>query len=215
VLSGSSDATLKLWNTETGECLHTFEGHTEGVDSVSMSRDGRYALSGSYDNTVKLWELDWELEENPPAGWDEGARPYLQNFLTLHTPFAGALPKSSLPTGEELTLALTRRGRPSWNEQDFRQLLFTLGCAGFGSLRPEDVRNEINKLAQNIDGTPQPGGSVSPTPGKINPQKSEKQPEPKAETGADLSKKLSPPVSPEGSDTPATRSWLSRLFRKK
>lgn len=32
-------------------------GHTSGVYSVSFSPDGRYALSGSADNTLKLWEI--------------------------------------------------------------------------------------------------------------------------------------------------------------
>ena len=28
IISGSLDKTLKLWSIESGECLHTFEGHT-------------------------------------------------------------------------------------------------------------------------------------------------------------------------------------------
>ncbi|WP_077920334.1 cytochrome D1 domain-containing protein [Spirosoma sp. 209] len=33
-------------------------GHTNHVFSVALSSDGRYALSGSYDKTVKLWEVE-------------------------------------------------------------------------------------------------------------------------------------------------------------
>ncbi len=32
-------------------------GHTLAVDSVAFSPDGRYALSGSTDKTMKLWEV--------------------------------------------------------------------------------------------------------------------------------------------------------------
>ncbi len=32
-------------------------GHTDDVNSVAFSPDGRYALSGSGDNTVKLWDI--------------------------------------------------------------------------------------------------------------------------------------------------------------
>ncbi len=32
-------------------------GHTKVVSSVTFSPDGRYALSGSWDNTMKLWEV--------------------------------------------------------------------------------------------------------------------------------------------------------------
>jgi WD40 repeat protein len=33
-------------------CLRTLTGHTERVDSVCLSADGRLALSGSHDNTM-------------------------------------------------------------------------------------------------------------------------------------------------------------------
>ncbi len=36
--------------------IHTFEGHSSAVDSVSLSADGRYALSESGD--IKLWEVE-------------------------------------------------------------------------------------------------------------------------------------------------------------
>ncbi len=51
------DNTIRLWETETGECLQTFEGHTGDVTSVYLSSDDKYAISGSFDNTVRLWEL--------------------------------------------------------------------------------------------------------------------------------------------------------------
>ena len=55
-LSGSSDNTLKLWETASGRLVRTFRGHSKAVFSVAFSPDGRQALSGSYDNTLKLWE---------------------------------------------------------------------------------------------------------------------------------------------------------------
>ncbi len=38
-----------------GELLHTWDGHTEGVNSVAISSDGSLVVSGSSDNTVRLW----------------------------------------------------------------------------------------------------------------------------------------------------------------
>jgi len=38
-------------------CLRIFEGHTSVVSSVCFSADGRFALSGSADRTLKLWEV--------------------------------------------------------------------------------------------------------------------------------------------------------------
>jgi hypothetical protein len=78
--------------------------------------------------------------------WDEGAWPYLDVFLRAHRPYRAALPKGRQPTNEEVTRALTRHGRPEWSEEDFQKFLYTLGCAGYGWLRPEGVRRELEKM---------------------------------------------------------------------
>ncbi|WP_176329739.1 WD40 repeat domain-containing protein [Thioflexithrix psekupsensis] len=56
-LSGSFDNNLKLWEVSSGQCLRTFEGHSNWVRSVAFSPDGLLALSGSDDKTLKLWEV--------------------------------------------------------------------------------------------------------------------------------------------------------------
>ncbi|MES2217099.1 MAG: protein kinase [Pseudomonadota bacterium] len=65
--SGGRDSTIKLWNTKTHdflwtwqtmdntECLATLVGHDHGVIALATLPDGRLA-SGSYDNTIKLWD---------------------------------------------------------------------------------------------------------------------------------------------------------------
>jgi len=42
----------------SGAEIRTFAGHTDPVWSVAFSPDGRYALSGSLDKTLKLWEVN-------------------------------------------------------------------------------------------------------------------------------------------------------------
>jgi WD40 repeat protein len=37
--------------------VSTFEGHQSWVNAVALSADGRYALSGSDDNTLKVWNI--------------------------------------------------------------------------------------------------------------------------------------------------------------
>jgi WD40 repeat protein len=41
----------------TGKELRTFRGHSDAVYSVAFLPDGRTALSGSSDGTLKLWDL--------------------------------------------------------------------------------------------------------------------------------------------------------------
>lgn len=55
--SGSADQTIRLWDVETGVCLHVLHGHTGIVVTVSFSPDGRTLVSGSADQTVRLWDV--------------------------------------------------------------------------------------------------------------------------------------------------------------
>jgi WD40 repeat protein len=145
-LSGSGDLTMKLWEVTTGRCVRTFEGHAGWVTSVCLSADGRYALASCAGRRAHLWFLYWDLEDNQPADWDEGARPYLEVFLAAHQPYARELPADEWPTEKAVVRALTREGRPEWTEDEFSQFLYTLGCAGYGWLRPEGVRRELEKM---------------------------------------------------------------------
>ena len=52
-VSGSSDGTLKLWDTASRRELQTLRHR--GVTSVAFSPDGRIIVSGSRDNTLKVW----------------------------------------------------------------------------------------------------------------------------------------------------------------
>jgi WD40 repeat protein len=148
------DQTVRLWDVSRVVCLRIFEGHAGPVSSVAWSPDGCLALSGSSDHTLRLWELDWELEPKQPSDWAEGARPYLATFLAAHTPYRGTFPVNRQPTEEEITLALTRHGKPTWTNQDFEHLRDTLRRAGFGWLRPEGVRRELEKMAATWQGPP-------------------------------------------------------------
>ena len=48
---------VKVWDAATGQELRTLTGHTDGVSSVAFTPDGQRLASGSYDDTVKIWEI--------------------------------------------------------------------------------------------------------------------------------------------------------------
>ncbi|KAK4418709.1 Zinc finger CCCH domain-containing protein 17 [Sesamum alatum] len=51
--SGSRDGTIKVWDRQNLQCLHTLYGHTRDVTAVICWDN--YLLSASLDNTLKIW----------------------------------------------------------------------------------------------------------------------------------------------------------------
>ena len=47
-------------------------GHSDGVNSVSFSPDGRLLASGSWDGTIKLWDVETKKEIGSLTGHSEG-----------------------------------------------------------------------------------------------------------------------------------------------
>mmetsp|Transcript_21985 Transcript_21985/g.61807 ORF Transcript_21985/g.61807 Transcript_21985/m.61807 type:complete len:407 (+) Transcript_21985:156-1376(+) len=58
VASCSEDATVKLWDYESGEFERTLKGHTDVVQCVAFHPQGSLLASCSADLTVKLWETE-------------------------------------------------------------------------------------------------------------------------------------------------------------
>jgi len=54
--SGDYNGTIRLWDVESGNQLHTLEGHANEVRSVAWSSDGKTLASGSYPKTIILWD---------------------------------------------------------------------------------------------------------------------------------------------------------------
>jgi WD40 repeat protein len=70
MISSSPDNTLKVWNLETengvftfiwnlitGRQLFTLTGHSNSVNAVAVTPDGKQVISASDDNTLKVWDL--------------------------------------------------------------------------------------------------------------------------------------------------------------
>ncbi|ETO31049.1 hypothetical protein RFI_06071 [Reticulomyxa filosa] len=75
--SGSADRTIRLWDVETSKSLHVFNGHEDSVWCVDISPlqnnnknnnesnsigviggNGYTFCSGSFDNTIRIWDIE-------------------------------------------------------------------------------------------------------------------------------------------------------------
>ncbi|GHO79554.1 hypothetical protein KSD_73250 [Ktedonobacter sp. SOSP1-85] len=152
LVSGSHDRTVRLWEVNSGRCVYTFKGHTGNVTSVSLSADGRWLVSGSEDKSIHLWELEWELEARDPADWDESARIYLEIFLTQQILDGGTLLKDSESPKQELKRTVMGRWVPTWTEEEFQGLIRHLQYVGYGWLRPEGIRRQLEHMERERQG---------------------------------------------------------------
>jgi len=64
VVSASRDKTVMIWEMASeegqgvGYARRALTGHSEPVACVTLSSDGQFALSGSWDRTMRLWDLN-------------------------------------------------------------------------------------------------------------------------------------------------------------
>jgi platelet-activating factor acetylhydrolase IB subunit alpha len=63
LVSGSRDATVKIWNVESGYCLKTIE-HSTYVNAVAVSRTGKHIISATDDGTTTIIIYDKDDEED-------------------------------------------------------------------------------------------------------------------------------------------------------
>lgn len=80
----AKDKSPCVWSSETGERIGTYEGHSGAVYGLDVTRDSKFLLTGSADNTVRVWDTvtGKQLVELPLRGpchgvaWAEGEREF-------------------------------------------------------------------------------------------------------------------------------------------
>ena len=54
---GSGDDDIVVLNATTGSKISVLSGHTDQVNCLTFSSDGKSLVSGSHDSTIKLWDM--------------------------------------------------------------------------------------------------------------------------------------------------------------
>lgn len=55
VVSGSLDTSIRVWDVETGNCIHTLTGHQSLTSGMELKDN--ILVSGNADSTVKIWDI--------------------------------------------------------------------------------------------------------------------------------------------------------------
>ncbi|MFN8446292.1 MAG: MerR family transcriptional regulator [Caldilineaceae bacterium] len=81
--TGGQELSVRVWKlsaTERPQLLHQLNGHSNIVRSVAVSRSGRWVLSGSWDYTARLWDLQQTVPASTVRSWRFGARLFATGF---------------------------------------------------------------------------------------------------------------------------------------
>ncbi|CAK0745829.1 hypothetical protein CCP3SC5AM1_1300004 [Gammaproteobacteria bacterium] len=57
VITGAEDGTLQIWLTTPGGERYVWPAHQAAITALAVSADGKIAISGSNDHTIRVWDL--------------------------------------------------------------------------------------------------------------------------------------------------------------
>ncbi len=156
--SGSSDASIRLWEVETGVEVGIIEDHLSLIRSVSFSPSGSILASSSCDGTVRLWDVHSLRPIRAPIRG--GINVYVVTFSPDGAQLAlVANPREDLPATVqvyetatwELQWAHVPGGRTSEYAASFSPDGTLLATGGFG--RRIEVRNaKTGELLHTLSG---------------------------------------------------------------
>ena len=157
----------------------TFFGHADPVTAVAISPDDRFVLSGSKDNTLRLWH-----SETGKCLWIFGGRHGGTHFgvMDLVITSNGKFVISVAETVQSWRLTNRRFRRLFWglmNEKPFRRFKGTKGSLGKMTMMPNGKRIAViekdgrlvgiysirrGKLLRHLEVSSDRAGAIAPTP---------------------------------------------------
>jgi hypothetical protein len=59
---GNSNGSLSIWNMTTSGLTRSLKAHQGAINSISLSKDNKYLVTGGEDGLIKIWDLATGLE---------------------------------------------------------------------------------------------------------------------------------------------------------
>jgi WD40 repeat protein/serine/threonine protein kinase len=63
ILAAGQHSLIKLYDAQGYQLIAVLDGHSDKINSLSFSPDGKTLASGSFDNTMKLWDIETREEK--------------------------------------------------------------------------------------------------------------------------------------------------------
>ncbi|KAJ4303086.1 1,2-dihydroxy-3-keto-5-methylthiopentene dioxygenase [Kalmusia sp. IMI 367209] len=58
IISGHEDQLIRFYDANSGQCTYSMLAHPSAISSLSISKDGREAVSAGHDASIRFWSLD-------------------------------------------------------------------------------------------------------------------------------------------------------------
>ncbi|CAO1625803.1 unnamed protein product [Sympodiomycopsis kandeliae] len=79
IITGSRDRTMRIWDVQTGNCLHTLHGHERSILTMDICSEGDIMVSGASDSMLGIWTWYGSAEAQACRQRGETFKPKLIN----------------------------------------------------------------------------------------------------------------------------------------
>ena len=147
ILASANENTISLWNAHTGRKIVTLTEHSEDITTLAFSPDGKILASGSWDNTIRLW--------NPTTG--------KLLFLPLREHTGAVISLAFSPDSKMLASGSRDRTIRLWSATTSQYLATLEEQIAWGVVTNEGHTGTVTALAFSPDGATLVSGSTDQT----------------------------------------------------